>query len=153
MSKRNGIALGKKLVISATIIALFVAGSYLLEYGLKSRALSSGTMIKVNSNGKLSALMGVDLIKELKKKESGDQLGQGPQLSSVITAAGVAEFDRVEVRGVDDQSIFRIKKAEVGPELVIWYTDHGTVELRKKSKNKDILVKDISQIDTYTNDR
>jgi hypothetical protein len=150
--KRDGGNLGKRILISAVAIILFVGGAYLLEYGLKSRALSSGAMIKVNSDGKLSALMSIDLIRELRKEASGSK-DRGPALSSVITAAGVTDFNRVEVRGIDDESLLRLNKADIGPNLVVWYTDHETIELRNLDDDGRVLLEDICQIDTYTGDR
>jgi len=141
------VVLSKKVIISIVVISLFVASSYFVEYMSKERGLNSAKIIKVLDNGKLAALMDTDTLMQLENKGSSyskDEKAKGPALLSVIAAAGVDNFNTVEVKG---RSVYQIKKDEINRDYIFYFTDHGTVNLYKKNTDR-FLVEDVSEINT-----
>ncbi|MDF9409515.1 MULTISPECIES: hypothetical protein [Pelotomaculum] len=140
-------SLNKKIIISIVLIILAVAGSYLLENLSKERGLKSATVIKMQENNNLVALMGVDVLKTLKDQESpGDKDAKGLSLLYAMGAAGIGEFNQIEVKGVDNKSVFQANKNEITRDYLLYFTDHGTVNLCRKNDYQRFLVEDVSEI-------
>jgi len=140
-------ALNKKIIISIVLIILAVAGSYLLENLSREQGLKSATVIKVQENNNLVALMGVDVLKVLKEQEfPGDEDAKGPSLLYAMGAAGIGEFNKIEVKGVDNKSVFQATKDEITRDYILYFTAHGTVNLCKKNDYQHFLVEDVSEI-------
>lgn len=139
--------LNKKIIISIVLIILAVAGSYLIESLSKEQGLKSATVIKVQENNNLAALMGVDVLKALKDQEPpGDKDAKGLSLLYAMGAAGIGEFNQIEVKGVDNKSVFQANKNELTRDYILYFTDHGTVSLCKKNDYQHFLVEDVSEI-------
>lgn len=139
--------LNKKIVISMVLILLFVAGSYLLENLSKEQGLKAATVIKVQENENLVALMGVDVLRALKDQESpGDKDAKGVSLLYAMGAAGIGEFNEIEIRGVDKNSVFQATMNEITRDYILYFTERGTVNLCKKNEYQRFLVEDVSEI-------
>jgi len=140
-------ALNKKIAISIALILLFVAGSYLSEKLSREQGLKSASVIKVQENNNLVALMGVDVLRALKEQEfPGDKDSKGPSLLYAMGSAGIGEFNTIEVKGMDNKSVFQANKNEITRDYILYFTDHGTVNLCKKNDYQRFLVEDVSEI-------
>lgn len=140
-------ALNKKIAISIALIILAVAGSYLLENLSKEQGLKSATVIKMQENNNLAALMGVDVLRVLKEQEfPDDKDAKGPSLLYAMGSAGIGEFNKIEVKGMDNKSVFQATRNEITRDYILYFTDHGTVNLCKKNDYKSFLVEDVSEI-------
>ncbi|MDD2444006.1 MAG: hypothetical protein PHS52_05860 [Desulfotomaculaceae bacterium] len=140
-------SLNKKIIIGISIIFLIVAASYLLENASKERGLSAGKVIKVLDNNELAAYMGVDVIRYLNEQEfPGAPDSKGPTLLYVMGAAGISEFNQVEIKGLGDGAVFRAGKDEVNRDYILCVTNQGTVNLINKNNYRYILVENVSEI-------
>lgn len=139
--------LNKKIMISVILILLFVAGSYLIEKLSKAQGISSGKVIKMEDNNNLAALMGIDVIRALKEQElPNDKDAKGPSLLYVMGSAGIGEFKQVEIKGLDNKSVFHANKNEINKDFILYLTDRNTVNLCRKNDYQHFLVEDISEI-------
>jgi len=139
--------LNKKIAISIAFILLLVAGSYLAENLSKEQGLKSASVIRVQENGNLVALMGVDVLRALKEQESpGDKEAKGLSLLYAVGAAGIADFNQIEVKGIDSKSVFRATRNEITGDYILYFTDRGTVNLCNKNDYQRFLVEDVSEI-------
>lgn len=140
-------ALNKKITISIILILSFVAGSYLLENLSREQGLKAATVIKVQENENLVALMGVDVLRALKEQEfPGDKDAKGVSLLYAMGAAGIGEFNEIEIRGVDKNSVFQATMNEITRDYILYFTERGTVNLCKKNEYQRFLVEDVSEI-------
>lgn len=140
-------SLNKKIITGMILIILFVAGAYLVENLSKEQGLNSAKVIKVQDNDNPVALMGIDVLKQLNKQEfPDDKDSKGPSLLYVMGSAGIGDFNKVEVKGLDNKSVYRANSSEISKDYILYFTDHGTVSLCKKSDCQHFLVEDVSQI-------
>ncbi len=140
-------ALNKKVAISIIFIFSFVAGSYLLENLSREQGLKAATVIKVQDNENLVALMGVDVLRVLKEQEfPGDEDARGLSLLYAMGAAGIGEFNKIEVKGVDSKSVFEATRNDINRDYILYFTERGTVNLCKKNDCQYFLVEDVSEI-------
>lgn len=142
--------LNKRIVISILTILMMVSISYLIENVSKERGLNSASIIKVLDNNKVAALMGVDVLKELKEQEfpNDEDVTNGPTLLTVLAAAGTGDYRTIEIKGLDNQTLYRASQNEINKEYIFIFTDHGTVNLCKINQEQQLLVKDVSEINT-----
>ncbi|NPV74475.1 MAG: hypothetical protein HPY89_12040 [Pelotomaculum sp.] len=138
--------LNKKIAISIAFILLFVAGSYLAENLSREQGLRSATVIKVQEGSNLVALLGVDVLRALKEQEfPGDAEAKGPSLLYAVGAAGIADFNQIEVKGIDGR-VFKAAKNEITGDYILYFTERGTVNLCLKGDSRRFLVENVSEI-------
>lgn len=140
--------INKKIIAGFAVLVLIIAASYGIEYSYKSVGTKSGAIVKISNNNQPAAYFGSDVLQKLPggtKKNSAE----GPTLTSVLIAAGISDFSKVEIIGVNSNTPYIINKAEVNNNLVFYYTNHNTVNLVKKD-NQQVLVEDVSTISTQS---
>jgi hypothetical protein len=130
--------LNRRIALSILAIGLLVMAAYGTEYLAKNQGLHTATMINIQSNNKTAALFGVDVLRQLD--------GGGPGLISVLAAAGIDRFSKVEVKGLKNNTVYQINKNEINKDLNLRFTDRGTVNLCNNKANKAILVEDVNEI-------
>lgn len=137
--------LNKKIAGGIITILLIMAASYFIEITYKQTGLKSGAIIKISSNNQPAAFFGSDVLKKLPGGAEGPS-GEGPTLKSVLASAGISDFNKVEILGVNESSSFVARQQDISDDLIFYYTDHGTVNLAKKSNSQSVLVEDVSEI-------
>lgn len=140
-------SLNKRIIFGIIVILLIASGSYIFENVSKEHGLKSGTVIRVLENNNLVSLMGVDVIKSLTAQDfPGEQNAQGPTLLYVMGAAGIGEFNNVEIKGLKENAYYKAGKDEITRDYILYPTKRGTVSLGKKSDPQHFLVEDVSEI-------
>lgn len=137
--------LNNKIIIGILAIILITAGAYATEYFYKNSGLKSGAVIKISDNNQLAAYFGSDVFKQL-PGGSTEGSDEGPTLTSVLIAAGINSFASVEIKGVRDDSPYRLDGKQVGDDCRFYYTDHNTVNFALRSDRAKVLVEDVSEI-------
>lgn len=137
--------INKRVVIGLLIIVLILASAYTIEFTYKNIGLKSGAVIEISKNEKEAAYFGGDVLKEL-PGGSTDGSEQGPTLNSVLMAAGVTDFNEVQIFGLDEDSYLKLDQKQVSDEYRFYYTDHNTLNLARQSDNKNILVESVCKI-------
>lgn len=136
----------KRIAISILIIILITAGSYLYEDIMKNRGVNSARIIKVTEREKVIAYISSDVLRQVMEQYAdGENLSIGPSFSLAISAAGVSEFEKLEVKGKDKDEVVVLSKAAIGNDLVIYLSSDGTMNLCNKD-NSINLVKAITEI-------
>jgi hypothetical protein len=138
--------LNKKIIIGIIVLALAVIAAYTIEFTYKDSGIKSGAIIEITNNNQPAAYMGSDVLKKL-PGGTKDKSGEGPTLTSVLVAAGISDFSKVEISGVKKGAPYMANKAEISNDLIFFYTDHNTVNLVKKD-NQNVLIEDVSVINT-----
>lgn len=139
-------SLKKKILMSFLIIILIIVTAYSIEYVSRERGLGSATIIKVTIDGKVASLMGVDVLSKLKSEPvAGSRLTMGPELNSVLTAAGASRFNSIEIIGIDRQRSYRLDKKQINNQVVFYFNDSGTVNLCVGAPEHPV-VRDVSEI-------
>jgi len=140
--------LNKKIIMGIMILVLMIAASYTLEYTYKNAGTKSGSIIKITNNNQTAAFMGSDVLKKL-AGGTKNKSEEGPTLTSVLVAAGISDFSKVQITGVRESASYVASKAEISNDIIFYYTDHNTVNLAKKD-NHQVLVEDVSTINTQS---
>ena len=140
--------LNKKIIMGIMILVLMIAASYTLEYTYKNAGTKSGSIIKITNNNQTAAFMGSDVLKKL-AGGTKNKSEEGPTLTSVLVAAGISDFSKVQITGVREGASYVASKAEISNDIIFYYTDHNTVNLAKKD-NHQVLVEDVSTINTQS---
>lgn len=139
--------LNKKIIIALIAIALVIPGAYLFENFSKGQALKAATVIKVQEDSNLVALLGVDVLRKLNEQEfPGDEDSKGPSLLYAMGAAGIGEFNEIEIKGLNNKAVFRASRNEISRDYILCFTERGTVNLCLKNDYQHFLVKDVSEI-------
>jgi len=135
----------KKIIIGLLIIVLIIAVSYTVEFSYKSFGLKSGAVIQISYNNQVAAYFGGDVLKKL-PDGTAENSNQGPTLNSVLIAAGISDFKKVEISGLEDDVPYKLDGKQISDNYRFYYTDHNTVSLAQKSDSGKILVEDVSKI-------
>ena len=140
--------LNRKIIIGIMLLAFTVITAYVIEFTYKDAGVKSGAIIQITNNNQPAAFMGSDVLKKLPggTKEKSEE---GPTLTSVLVAAGINDFSKVEITGVKKGAPYVANKAEISNDLIFYYTGHNTVNLVKKD-NQYVLVEDVSGINTQS---
>lgn len=139
-------SLNKRIIISLLIIALIIPTAYLLENYDREHSVNSGHLIKMTENNRPVAYMGADVIKSLAAQEfPDDQAVKGPTLLYVMGAAGIGEFNNVEIKGLGDTS-FKVARKEIDNNYILYLTIDGTVNLTPKGNVQKPIVENVSEI-------
>ena len=136
--------MNKKIIIGIMVLVLIIVAAYTFEYTYKSAGTKSGSIIEITNNNQAAAFMGSDVLKKL-PGGTKDKSEEGPTLTSVLVAAGISDFSKVEITGVQEDAYYVANKAEISNDIIFYYTDHNTVNLAKKD-NHQVLVEDVSTI-------
>lgn len=136
--------MNKKIIMGIMILVLAIVASYTIEFTYKDSGVKSGAIMEFTYNNQPAAYMGSDVLKQLPggTKEKSEE---GPTLTTVLVAAGIANYSKVEITGVKKGTPFVANKAEISDDIIFYYTNHGTVNLVKKD-NQHVLVEDVSGI-------
>lgn len=139
--------LNKKMILGLIILVAMILASYTIEFTYKSSGLKSGAIIKISNNNQPAAYFGSDVLKQLPggTKEKSEE---GPTLNSVLVAAGISDFKKVEIIGLKKGNSYVVNETEISNDVIFYYTDHGTVNLAQKDNSQTILVNDVSEINT-----
>jgi hypothetical protein len=138
--------LNKKIIIGIIVLAFAVIAAYTIEFTYKDSGIKSGAIIEITNNDQPAAYMGSDVLKKL-PGGTKDKSEEGPTLNSVLVAAGISDFSKVEISGVKKSAPYVANKAEISNDLIFFYTDHNTVNLVKKD-TQNVLIEDVSAINT-----
>ena len=120
------------------VIVLVVMAAYGTEYVAKERSLKTATMIKVQNNNQVAALLGVNVLRQLD--------ADGPSLTAVLAAAGIDGFSGLEIKGLRSNTAYQLHKDDLNQDLNLMFTERGTVNLCHKQALEAILVEDVSEI-------
>lgn len=140
--------MNKKIIIGILVLALAVIAAYSIEYTYKGAGKKSGAIIEITNNKQPAAFMGSDVLKKL-PGGTNEKSTEGPTLSTVLVAAGINDFSKVEITGVKNGAPYVANKAEISNDMIFYYTDHNTVNLVKKEKQQ-VLIEDVSGISTQS---
>ncbi len=141
--------MNKKIIMGIIVLVLTIIAAYTFEYTYKNSGVKSGAIIEITNNNQPAAFMGSDVLKKL-PGGTKDKSEEGPTLTSVLVAAGINDFSKVEIIGVKKSAPYVANKAEISNDLIFYYTDHNTVNLAKKDNYQNILVEDVSGINTLS---
>lgn len=141
-------ALNKRICAGLVVIGLCIPAAYVTERMDREQGLESGKVISVkDQQGRLVSLMGVEVVRFLRKQQFPSQNGSGgPTLSYAVGAAGLGSFGELEVKGLDSAQTYRADQQETQDSLVLECNQRGTVTLMRVSGSKQALVDDVSEI-------
>jgi len=139
--------MNKKIIMGIMVLVFAIIASYTIEFTYKDSGVKSGTIIQITNNNQAAAFMGSDVLKKL-PGGTREKSQEGPTLTTVLVAAGINDFSKVDITGVKKGAPYVVNKAEISNDLVLYYTDHNTVNLAKKDNYQNVLVEDVSAINT-----
>ena len=140
--------MNKKIIMGIMVLVFTIIASYTIEYTYKDSGVKSGAIIEITNNNQAAAFMGSDVLKKLPGGTKGKS-EEGPTLTSVLVAAGINDYSKVQITGVKKGATYAVNKAEISNDLIFYYTDHNTVNLAKKD-NQHVLIEDVSAINTQS---
>ncbi|MEB3032334.1 hypothetical protein [[Mycobacterium] nativiensis] len=74
----------------------------------------------------------------------GNQVQRGPELRSVLTAAGAADVNRIRVQGSDPAQT--LTAAELADRVVLSFTKRDTVKLAGVDLDRERWVRDVTEV-------
>ena len=109
--------------------------------GYSVAVLVDGDVVRSFTPTELSALPQVTVVADGKEQE-------GPTVHAVLEAAGVDSFDRLDVRGMGlrDDGRLRLSAAQVGDELILDFSDRGTVKVVSPDLDWRDRVRDVTEL-------
>lgn len=136
----------KQIIIGIILVFIIIGAAYLIENITSKQGLSSAKIVKITEKQKVIAYISTDILKQLVKQDvNEDNLSIGPPLQLAMHAAGVSEFTKVEVKGEDESHII-LNKNDISEDLIIYLAGDGTMNLCRKEKSSDFLIKGIKEI-------
>jgi hypothetical protein len=146
---KMAMTMNKRISMGIMVLVLTIIAAYTFEYTYKDAGVKSGTIIGITNNDQPAAFMGGDVLKKL---PGGTKVNsqEGPSLTSVLVAAGISNFSKVEITGIRKGVPYVVTKAEISNDFIFYYTDHNTVNLAKKDNYQNVLVEDVSSINTLS---
>lgn len=141
--------LNKKITISVILIVLITAGAYVSENIIKKSGVRSGGIIQISRNGKTAAYISDEVLIKLmeKDKQQDDEALKGPALRSALSAAGIVNYNEVEVKGLGTDNRVTLSKKNIDENLILYVSGNGKVDLGRKGNSK-YLVTNVNEINT-----
>lgn len=137
----------KRVIIGIVLIALLSAGAYLFENISTKQGIKSAKIIKITQKGKTIAFISSDILKQLMEQNLNKNDGEealGPSLALTMHAAGVSEFNQVEIKGKDKSVVFN--KEDIKDDLILFLKSDGSTNLCNKGSSANSLVNQVTEI-------
>lgn len=144
--------LNRKMLLSIMLIGLIVGGSYAVECAVKVQGARSARIVRVVNDDQAVAMLSAGVFKQLKQQESAfdkdtsDNSVDGPSLLFVIRSTGINDFQQVEVKGLQNEDVYKLERNQINNDIVFSFTKHQTVNLGNKKDRGRYLVQDVSEI-------
>lgn len=136
----------KRIFIGIFLIAIFTSGAYLFEKVSLNFGIKSAKVIKITQDDKTIAFISSDILKQLMEQNLNENHDEafGPSLSRTMHAAGINEFKKVEIKGVEKSIV--LNEEEIKDDLVLFLKNDGSVSLCYEKENSNLLVSKITEI-------
>ena len=137
----------KRIIIGLVLILVITVGSYLFENISTRQGMKSAKIIKITQSGKTIAIISSDVLKQLMEQnlnKNSDEETLGPSLSTTLHAAGVSEFQQVEIKGKNKSIV--LNKDDIKDDLILFLQGNGSTNLCNKGSSANSLVDQVTEI-------
>jgi hypothetical protein len=152
----------RRLELLAVALVALVALAWLVEWRAAGGVSTPGAVAGTDAAGPpgytVAVLRGGDVLRRFTPADlrrlpqvtiTADGKEQdGPTVHAVLSAAGVTDFDRLEVRGMGlrDDGRLTLAARQVGEDLVLDFTDRGTLKVVSPDLDWGDRVRDVTEL-------
>lgn len=136
--------------VTLGVLLALVAGAWALDR-FTSDFSAEVYRVVVAQDGEVLTAFSLDEIKAIgmRKVEVDGQLQEGPPLLDVLKAAGIDDFDSVNVtgQGIRDSGVIELDRDKIGRDIILDIAGRGTTKLVGPGIDYDTRVRDVIRID------
>jgi hypothetical protein len=140
----------RSILIATVAVLLALVGIAWLADAVVSGSETATYRVRVMRDGRELASFDLAELKAIGMKEVVLQGKRqtGPALSDVLARAGVADYAQVEIigPGTDDSGHLTLKRADVGPDVMLAIANRGTAKLAGPDISTQMRVRDVTEL-------